>query len=286
MGESPLWHPRSSTLLWTDLYGPTVSASTVAGGPVSTWAVPSMPGGLALLAGSTGVLVAVETGLVHLDLPTGLVHPLLAAPHDASAYRINDVRCDPAGRLWVGTSRKPQSGRPRGSAAYYRLDGGNLVPAVDGVTIANGLAFSPDGATMYLSDTAEHCLWAFDYDLSTGIPSGRRLFAQLEQGALPDGATVDAEGAYWVALYGAGRVVRFTPDGTCDRVVDAPVSHPTMVAFGGSDRSVLFLTTARAFVDDATLAREPLAGGVFYTDAGVRGLEEPELTLPAVRAAG
>jgi L-arabinonolactonase len=275
VGECPMWEPALGAIFWVDLYGPTLSSSSGPGEAVRTWTLPSMPGAFAFPADGPGAIVALDASIAHLDLVGGGTTMLVAAPYDPLKFRFNDGRCDAAGRFWVGTNRQPGSGEPRGSAAFYRLDDRGLVRVVDGVTIANGLAFSPDGSTMYVADTIAHRLWAFDYDLASGTPSRRRVFADLEEGSLPDGAAVDEDGGYWVAMYGAGVVVRFTPDGRQDRVIEAPVSRPTMVAFGGPDMSTLFLTTAHRFADPESLTRQPSLGAVFHRDVGARGTAEP-----------
>jgi L-arabinonolactonase len=287
MGESPVWDSESGALFWIDLFGPSVSSSSAAEGAVTTWALPSMPGCVALTPGGDGLVVALESGIAHLDLATGTSTLMLDAPYDDARFRFNDGRCDPAGRLWLGTNRQPGSRQPRGSAAFYRWDERGLARVVEGVTIANGLAFSPDGSTMYLAETTTDSVWAFDYDVASGSPSGRRLFAQLEGGAMPDGAAVDEDGCYWIALYGAGLVVKFTPDGRRDRVLETPVPHPTMVAFGGADSATMFLTSGRQLASPETLASHPLAGGVFCTDVGSRGVPEPRFRhLPPIREEG
>lgn len=274
VGESPVWDAGAGALHWVDLFGPTVHTSASAGAEPRTWELSSMPGCLAL-AGRADAVVAMDSGIWHLDLSDGASTCLVPAPYDWAQYHFTDGRCDELGRLWIGTNKRARSGAPRGSSAFYRLDDRGLVRMFDGVTISNGLAFSPDATRMYHADTVDDSLWVCDYDLATGEASDRRLLTRLRPGSMPDGAAVDVEGYYWVAMYGARCVVRFTPDGDVDTVVEAPVAHPTMVAFGGPDLSTLFLTSARQFADAETLSREPSTGAVFHAEIGVRGLPEP-----------
>lgn len=279
VGETPIWSPGHQALYWGDILGPTLSCSAGPGLPVRTWKLPDMLGSYALTADERHAVVALSSGIHLLDLESDELVLLHHAPYDPSKFRFNDGRCDPAGRFWSGTSRQPGSGQPRGSASFYRLDDRGLSRQFDGITIANGLAFSPDGATMYVADSVNHRLLARNYDLAEGVAGPPRIFAELPDGTFPDGAVVDADGFYWIAMYGSGVIVRFAPDGREDRVLQAPVTHPTMVAFGGPGASVLFVTTARRFVEPALLETEPLAGAVFCADVGVTGALEPRFVL-------
>ena len=147
---------------------------------------------------------------------------------------------------------------------------------LDGIRIPNSLCWSPDNQTLYFSDTRARVIWGFDFNLASGGLSNRRLFVDL-QGQLgrPDGATVDTEGYLWSAEYGGGRVVRYTPDGTVDKVVNLPVANVTCPTFGGTDYKTLFITTASQRLAESELAEQPLAGGLFACEVTVAGLPEP-----------
>lgn len=272
VGEQPVW--ADGVLFWSDLIEPSLSSAT-ADKTLRTWIMPDIMGSYALLPGGRDALVALGSGIHRLDLDTGEFQLLHPAPYDTDGYRFNDGRCDARGRFWVSTNRKPGSGQPRGSASFYRLDEKGLNRQFDGVSIGNGIAFSPDGTTMYIADTSGHCILACDYDLETGEAGERRVHTQLDETHLPDGASVDDDGGYWVALYGSGLIIRVTADGVVDRVLRAPVTHPTMVAFGGDGLSTMFVTSGRAFAGADVLAQEPLSGGVFAAEVGARGLPEP-----------
>jgi sugar lactone lactonase YvrE len=200
----------------------------------------------------------------------------LAAPAFPFAdMRFNDGRCDRQGRFWSGTMVQDMAAaNPAG--ALYRFDARGVLsaPVVEGLITQNGLAWSPDGSTMYLSDShpLRRQIWAFDYDIETGEPRNRRLFADLHDYAgRPDGAAVDAHGCYWICANDAGRLLRFTPQGKLDRQIDVPAMKPAMCAFGGNTLDTLFVTSIRP----AAGASEH-DGHLFAVRPGVTGLPEPE----------
>jgi sugar lactone lactonase YvrE len=183
--------------------------------------------------------------------------------------RLNDCRCDPAGRLWAGTMSRER--RP-GTAALYRLGPGGLERAIGGTTISNGLGWSPDGRSMYFIDSPTQRIDVLDYDVATGRAADRRPLVTIpEEDGLPDGLTVDAEGGIWVALFGGGAVRRYAPDGGLDAHVALPASHPTCPAFGGDDLRTLFVTTSRHRLTPAERAAQPLAGAVLGLRPGPAG---------------
>jgi len=278
VGENPMWDEREQALYWIDIMGPSMHRSSSAGADWLTWPLPAMAATFARYEGADGALVVLEDGIYDLR-PDGGLTRCLDAPYDRTRYRFNDGRCDPVGRLWVGTNRRPGSAAARGSASFWRLDERGLLEQFDGITIANGTAFSPDGSTMYVADYVEPAIWAFDYDVDTGAAANRRVFAELEPGWMPDGAAVDRDGGYWIALYGEGLILRFDRCGTLDRVLRAPVAHPTMVAFGGEGCDRLFVTSGREFVPEDVLAREPQAGAVFVAEVGAGGIAEPRFAF-------
>lgn len=274
-GETPTWDARLGALYSIDVYGPAVVRDDGSGSPARVWVLPDMPGSIALTPDPETLLVALTSGIHLLDIGSGVVTTLHPAPYDTSLFRFNDGRCDRAGRFWVGTNRQPGSGQPRGSAGFYRLDDRGLHGCIGGVTIANGLAFSPDDRTLYQADVVTGRVLAYDYELGSGEVSNERTFVDLPEKSFPDGAAVDARGGYWIAMYGAGLIVRYTPSGELDRVVRAPTSYPTMMSFGGPGSGLAFVTTGRRFTPPDVLEREPLAGAVFCADLGAVGLAEP-----------
>jgi sugar lactone lactonase YvrE len=234
--------------------------------------MPSPVSALALLP-EGGMLVALADGLWHFapaDAALSLVAPIEA---EIPTSRLNDGRCDRQGRFWVGSMDRST---PDSRGTLYRYDpDGSLHRVFDGIEVPNGLAFSPDGGTMYFCDSPTRCLQAFTLDSESGALGEGRLFARCAPPGVPDGAAVDAEGCLWVAHFDGGRLTRFRPDGDVDRVVPMPVDRPTACCFGGPDLDTLFVTSARVNLDAAALRRAPLSGAVFALRPGVRGLPEP-----------
>jgi sugar lactone lactonase YvrE len=160
--------------------------------------------------------------------------------------------------------------------ALYRLDkDGSFNPIISPVTIPNSLAWSPDGGTMYFSDTTSGTILAYDFDTNAGLPSRPRVFAKVEGPGTPDGSTVDAEGFLWNAEYDGWKITRYAPDGRIDRVVALPLRRPTCCAFGGPDLTTLFVTTASQKLTPEERAGQPLAGALLALEVGVRGIAEP-----------
>jgi sugar lactone lactonase YvrE len=211
-----------------------------------------------------GAVLAVERGFA-LEDRDGTLTTLDPVWTDGGV-RMNDGGCDPDGRFWCGSMAYDQA---PGAAAMYRLDAdGSVHPAFDGVTVSNGLEWSPDGSLAYYADTATHRVDVFDYESGAGL-TGRRPFVELDGDERPDGLTVDADGGVWVALNGSGAVRRYRPDGVLDEVVELPTAQVTACTFGGPDLDQLFITTSREGLapDD-----DPVAGSLFRVDPGVRGL--------------
>jgi sugar lactone lactonase YvrE len=189
---------------------------------------------------------------------------------DLQDQRMNDGKCDPAGRFWAGTMALDKR---RGAGALYRLDAdGRVHRMLDEVSISNGLDWSNDGRLMYYVDTPTRSVDVFDFDVATGAIANRRSLARVEPDeGWPDGLTLDADGYIWVALWCGAAVRRYAPDGTLDRVVAVPTTYPTSCAFGGSDLGDLYITTAATALTPDERLREPLAGGLFRCRPGVHG---------------
>jgi sugar lactone lactonase YvrE len=164
----------------------------------------------------------------------------------------------------------------RASGSLYRVDKGRVDALDDNIWVANGVAWSPDGATMYFADSHVHTIFAYDYDLDTGAIGKRRVFVDARgRAGVPDGASVDAEGFLWSAMFDGSCLARYAPDGRLDRTVPVPVSRPTACAFGGPDLRTMYVTTARFRLAPDKLASETHAGGLLALDVGVKGLPEP-----------
>jgi sugar lactone lactonase YvrE len=227
-------------------------------------------------------LCAMEHGVSLLQPGDGGLLAGRAIAHVAHArplMRFNDGRCDRQGRFRAGTMLMDMAAAQPVGVFYGLEDDGTLTALVRDLVVPNGLAFSPDGRTMYLSDShpGVQRIWAFDYDTETGLPSHRRLFVDMKPlPGRPDGAAVDEDGCYWTCGNDAGLVHRFTPAGKLDRSLELPVKKPAMCAFGGPGLDTLYVTSIRP--EGADLADQPLAGGLFALSPGTRGLAEPACT--------
>ena len=278
VGESPVWVAGEQALYWVDIPARALYRWQASTGAVTTWLAPEMLGCVAQGARAGQWIAAMETGVFALQTqPGGALQatPLASVQHAQPGMRFNDGRCDRQGRFWAGTMVMDM-GLAATAGALYRYDADGLTQVLGGLITPNGMAFSPDGRTMYLSDShpTVQTVWAFDYDTATGTPTHRRVFVDMHaHPGRPDGAAVDADGCYWICANDAGLVHRFTPDGRLDRSLAVPVKKPAMCAFGGAGLDTLFVTSIRPGGVD--LSDQPLAGGLFALRPGVRGLPEP-----------
>jgi sugar lactone lactonase YvrE len=278
LGESPFWHPDEAALYWCDIPGRRIHRWHPASARHDHWGFDTEPGCIAPLPGGP-LLVAFRDGLFRFDPARGTRERLAEPPYDPAQERFNDGKCDPQGRLWVGTIFEPRTG-PR--AALYRWAQGQLQRMAGDVTVSNGLAFSPDARTLYWSDTAAHRVMALDFDAIEGSLSRPRVLAQFAPkvpgqdlstyGGRPDGAAVDVEGAYWCAMFEGQCLQRLSPQGQVLQTVPLPVRCPTMPCFGGADGRTLFVTTAREKRPADELAAQPWAGCVLQARVPVAGL--------------
>jgi sugar lactone lactonase YvrE len=278
-GESPVWHGAEQALYWVDIPARKLCRWTPATGESTSWLAPEMLACAAPIAGSNQWIAGAESGIFQLspqdDGQLGFER-LAPVSHAMQGMRFNDGRCDRQGRFLAGTMlMNMAAGASVGCVYSYQKDTG-LTQLLDGFITPNGMAFSPDGRTMYLSDShpSVQSVWAFDYDTETGTPSNRRLFIDMNPlPGRPDGAAVDADGCYWICGNDAGQIHRFTPGGKLDRSLAVPVKKPAMCAFGGAGLDTLYVTSIRP--DGIDLSDQPLAGGVFALRPGVCGLPEP-----------
>jgi sugar lactone lactonase YvrE len=266
LGESPMWHPAQQALYWVDWYGPTLHRLKWGEAKPESWTIPGETTlGSFVFASGGRLLIAVDSGLKLFDPATAAITPF-ADPNEARpGIAYNDSKLDRSGRLWVGTFDLPET-EPRG-ILYCVEPNGQWSVGDSGFAVCNGPAFSPDGRTMYFSDSIGRRVLAYDVSPTSRIPANRRVFASFEDG-VPDGLTVDAEGGLWCALYGAGRLVRFAPDGSVLKSYDLPCPIVTAAGFGGPGMTHLFVTTG-------TSPESEQGGAVFVMDTGIKGLAEP-----------
>jgi L-arabinonolactonase len=275
LGECPLWSSSDQRLYWVDIDGRAIHRYDPATGHDEQRAVPAKPGSIALTGDSGRLLVAAGLGLAFFEFEANTWEEWIGLEPEDTGNRLNDGRCDGAGRFWVGTMFDPSSaGRSTGNLHRIGPDGSAAIVR-SGIGVPNGLAFSPEGRTMYWADTPRETVWAYDYDSDTGEATNERVFLDFHPLAgKPDGACVDEDGCYWVACVYGWAVMRVTPDGRIDRLIEVPVEKPTMPAFGGRDRSTLFVTSMGRPSSEPALA-DDYAGGLFAMSPGVRGLPEP-----------
>jgi L-arabinonolactonase len=273
LGESPVWCPLENVLYWVDIKRPAIHRFNPATASCQTWPVEEQVASIALRR-LGGAIAALRCRLAYFDFHSGEVLRWPNPIFHESDIRFNDGRCDRRGRFWVGTLHEA---RHAGTAALYRFGpDGRCTKMITGVTVSNGIAWSPDNRTMYFADSWTRTIFSFDFDLDSGTLQKQRVFAQLPDGSgVPDGATVDAQGCLWSANFDGGCITRYAPDGRVDRIIRMPVQRPTSCAFGGEDLSILFVTSACLGLTDQQRIESPLAGGLFAVDTGVKGLPEP-----------
>jgi len=283
VGESAIWHEVESALYWVDIEGLTVNRLHAASGKFSSWKMGSNPSALAI-DDNNFLVVATRERLLRLNTTDGAETPIADAPYDTSKVRFNDGRVDPAGRFWIGTMYEP---RDQPAAEMYVLARDNLRCAWrGGMTNSNGLAWSLDGRTMFHADTTTHRIDCYDFDVATGEHSNRRTILTFptdktapDYGGRPDGATIDSEGMYWVAMFEGGRVLRISPTGEILREIKLPVRCPTSVCFGGPDLRTLYITSASQGRSNEEIAQYPHTGKVLSVRLDVAGREEPEYAI-------
>ena len=273
LGECPVWSVAEQVLYWVDINAPSLNRFDPATGRNTAMAMPESIGCFALRRAG-GFVVALRSGFWLARQDGTLDRKVAAAPYDPAHHRFNDGRCDPQGRLLAGSMNES---RDAATGGLYRLDPDfALTPLLSGMTISNGLAFSPDGRTMYHTDTNTQTVNGYAYDAVSATPSRPRVLVRFtEEGDRPDGAAVDRDGCYWTALYRGGKVKRIAPDGRVLAEYAVPAMCPTMCAFGGPDLKTLYVTSARQKREGDELARLPQSGGLFAMTVDVPGLPEP-----------
>lgn len=277
-GESPAWCAQEQVLYWIDVREPSLHRFDPATGHDESWLLPSRVG-CAVPGGGGKVLLALRDGVGWLDCTSGALHMLAPVPFDPRQFFSNDGKCDPQGRLWFGPMYEPLDPAPATEPAaspLLRFDAASrrCLPQTRAINVSNGIAWSADGRTMYHSDTKEKTIYTYEFDGVAGTLGERRCFAVVDapgEGG-PDGGAIDSEGCYWSAIYGAGKLLRFDPDGRVEREINVPVRNPTMPAFGGSDLRTLYLTSARQLKSPLGRWFHPREGGIFAFQAPVPGL--------------
>lgn len=279
-GENPMWDPAKQVLHYIDNSARKVHTYDPASGTARTLEMPAGITTLVLRQGG-GAVVTLRSGVHFLDLDTGAleaVHPL----PDPPPHVFNDGKVDVRGRFIIGASTA-NFANPGPDGGLFRLDPDRSLTRLDaGVHFSNSPCWSPDGTTLYFSDSWISTTYAYDYEVETGGVSNRRPFVNTSDlGGLPDGATVDADGLFWVAVFRAGKIAAYRPDGALERLIDMPVKLVSSVAFGGPELDRLYVTTIAHDVAGAAHGNDhgtpdEQAGSLFVIEGlGVRGRAEP-----------
>jgi sugar lactone lactonase YvrE len=273
LGEGTCWDAEEECLWWLDVYGQKIHRYKPSGEKTQTFSTPAPPGCLAVRERG-GLVVAMGDGFHFFDPATKQFKLIVDVETTIRETRMNDGRADRQGRFWSGTEFDVQGKLPRALGSLYRLDVDLCChKIIGGISCANGLAWSPDSRTMYFTDSGTPYVWAWNFDASSGEIENRRLYIDLSSiNGVCDGATVDAEGCYWLTVPFQGKVQQYDPMGKLMRTIDLPTDMPTCCEFGGKNLDVLYVTTATFRRSAEKLRHQPMAGGLFAIDVGVKGL--------------
>lgn len=286
LGEGPVWDTETELLYWVDSTGPRVGKDAIwrfdpKSSDVKSWPLPKDVGAMALRK-EGGAVLALSDGFYAFDFKTQVIELIAGVDDDPARTRLNDGKCDRMGRFFAGGMDDQEE---LGICALWRLDPDLSLHKVEaGIICSNGPCWSPDDEIFYFADTFKNEIWAYDYDLATGTPRNKRVFASTQEDAgFADGSTVDAEGYLWNAQVISGDLIRYAPDGHVDRKISMPVRNITSVMFGGQDLDEIYVTSmARvshpAAHDGFEVQTKPqfAAGSLFrIRGLGIKGMPEP-----------
>jgi len=267
IGESPVWDERQRRLEWIDVVGKKLFSADVDGADLQSKSWEDYPACFALRP-NAGKLIAFRRSIRLFDAGGEEEQRLTMSDFDVAKERFNEGACDSRGRLWVGTLDRYVK-QPVGG--LFRIDPDlSSRRMVEGITLANGIAWSPDERTMYHCDSGPRTVYAYDYDIATGEVGERRVFVTFgEYEGMPDGCAMDVEGHLWVAAPGAAAILRFAPDGTRAGKIDLPTREPTSLVFGGDGLETMFVTS---MISHEAKAQNESDGGLFAVRASVAGV--------------
>ena len=279
LGECPVWDVKENVLYWIDIDGHKINCYDPSSCNNETRKLPFKAGSLAIRK-QGGLLLAMSNGFYNYDFKNEILESRECDPEpDRKDNRLNDGRCDPEGRFWVGSMNDLRriQGNYEGNLYCYHPDG-ECVSQNLPVGVANGLAFSPDERYMFFADTMRETVWRFDYDKDQGKIRNQQVFLNLKNlSGKPDGACVDVDGCYWLAHIYGWKVARYTPEGKLDREIQLPFPKPSMCAFGGSKLDTLIITSISTKHDKSN-GEKKYAGGLFAVNPGVSGIPEPNFS--------
>lgn len=272
LGEGPLWDVTRQALWWVDTKRHKLNCFSPSDGSNKSFDVGQQIGTV-VLREKGGLVVGLEHGIGIFDPETGDFEILCDPESHLHENRFNDGKCDPAGRLWIGSMENAEENMDRGALYCFDIDG-RVKKQVAPVGVSNGIAWTSDATTMYYIDSPTRRVDRFDYDVGTGEISNRRTAFEIPDGmGFPDGMAIDVEDKLWVALWNGWAVGRFDPEtGELLGKVDVDASHVSACSFGGPELDELFITTARHLLEKHEDEAQPHAGGLFHTPVGVRGV--------------
>ncbi len=272
VGEGPQWSAREQAIYWVDIEGKKIQRYYINTKKFESF---EMPIKICLMAfrSKGGMILGAEDGFYFWDPSTKKLDFISHPEKGKTEARFNDGKVDRKGRLWAGTMTNQGA-----TSSLYRLNADLEVSQMEsGITISNGVGWSPDNKTMYFVDSLRYVIYAYDFDFEKGTISNRRVFVQLtESFGIPDGLTVDSEGCVWVAIYGGWKVMRYDPAGKVVDEIPFPVSKPSSCLFGGKNYDELYVTTISEGLTSEDKMQQPMAGDLFMIKTDVKGLPEPD----------
>jgi len=284
LGEGVVWHQKDAAAWWSDIQACTMYRYSPAANELQSWSMPERVGCFGFIddgksATPRRLIVAFASGIAYYDLQTCQTEWLARPEADIAGNRFNDGRVDRQGRFWAGTMVEDKSLSCQLGSLYAIDAGGTCLQKTSGITISNGLCWSPDSSVLYHADSPLNQIYAYDFDAVSGAIGNRRVFATTASGCHPDGATVDRDGYLYSAQWGGGCIVRYASTGEVDAVLRVPVSQPTCVAFGGEQLDLMFITSAKEGLSAQALALQPHAGNLLIYQTDFCGLPDPEFTF-------
>lgn len=276
IGEGTTWDPKAQVLWWIDIWGKTIHRFDPGSKRNDTFHLPEMVGCIGLRARG-GLVITLASGFYFYDPETGALDFIVNPEAHIPETRFNDGKTDRFGRFWSGTTFEVPGRKPERIGGLYRLDPDLTAHRmVEGIGSSNGLAWSPDGRIMYYADSYGGAVWAFDVDTTTGNVENRRVFIDTDTtGSFADGATVDADGCYWLTCPMVSKLLQYDPAGKLMQTIIMPVDAPTCCEFGGPDLDILYVTSGTLNRDADALKGQTMPGGLFAVHTGAKGLELP-----------
>ncbi len=279
LGESPLWDFDQQLLYWVDILGQKIHSWDPILKKLMTYPLSEKVTSIALRKGG-GLIATSFKGFMQFDFTTKNLTPIVLVEKDLPNNRFNDGKCDRSGRFWAGTMDKVHWEKPTGSLYYLKSNGTAVVSQKNAVCL-NGIAWSLDNQTMYVIESFLYTIFAYDFDLQSGILSNKRPFISFspEEKGFPDGMTVDSEGYIWCAIGVLGKILRIDPQGQITQTFSFPVPGITSCIFGGKDLQTLYVTSSRENMSDLDMQKYPLSGNIFSLETDVKGLKEPVVQI-------